>query len=167
MDIFSYTCVLAAQQQSKKCRTRCVTSLSEEEKSLSTEQDVHEVISTGPVSRHSSQLPLSGHSCAKEPFFFSEHPNRQAIRMAPNHPAANQRGWLPRRVVINPLNRSMKDLCCHQDIYRPDSRFRNQSDTSVQSKGWLHLNFYRSEPCSAGKCSNQQGGIWNIWKERI
>lgn len=78
--------------------------------------------------------------------------------MAPDHPAANQRGWLPRRVVINPLNRSMKDLCCHQDIYRPDSRFRNQSDTSVQSKGWLHFNFYPSEHCSAGKCSNHQGG---------
>lgn len=130
--------MLAEQQQlKKKKRTRCVTGLSEEEeeKSLSTEQDEHEVISTGPVSRQGSQLPLSGHSCAKEPFFFSEHPNRQAIRMAPDHPAANQRGWLPRRVVINPLNSRLEYLCCHQAIYRPDSRFRNQSGTSVQSKG--------------------------------
>lgn len=43
----------------------------EKEKSLSPEQDVHEVISTVPISHQGSQLPLLGHSCEQKETFFS------------------------------------------------------------------------------------------------
>lgn len=124
-------------------------------------------LALGPYLARAPNFLFQVTAVQKSLFFPSEHPNRQAIRMAPDHPAANQRGWLPRRVVINPLNSRLEYLCCHQAIYRPDSRFRNQSGTSVQSKGWLHFNFYRSEPCSVGQCSNKQGGYGTFDKKRV
>lgn len=67
---------------------------------------------------------------------FFEHPNRLVMRTALDHPVANQRGPMAWKAVINPLNSRLKYLCCHRAIYSLYSRFRNQSDTSVQSNGW-------------------------------